>query len=161
MAALAPAIVIVFLFANSYTAWAHVVSRSGYTYWSNDLCTWAQSETYDGSKQGGTKSIAALYSMLSTPIGDYACDDALNATPGYLQTQWNVHRFRADQTLYWCASGSPMRNPVSTHSYAVYWDFRSPPCGKGHYTNRTWSFHKNGGQWFGGDMWSGRHWWPS
>lgn len=160
MIILTPAIVVLFLFATAYPAWAHLVYRKGWVYVSSNLCTWARSEIYDGDARGSVKSIVALDSRL---IGvDADCMWAGNtALPGYLQTQWNVHRFRADQTLYWCSSSAVRRNSETSHDFWIYWDFSSPPCGNGDYTNRTWSFHKNGGKWYGGDIWSGRHWWPT
>jgi hypothetical protein len=135
---------------------ASAADQKGHVYRSSILCTWSQSWAEDGDYANGYSAAkTAGDDQLQTAYGSYDCMDKLQKWPsGYLAVKRTYYKYTGSE-WYVCRNPDWHYNQSRSHSIKIQWHYKSLPCGRGYYGTQAHSFVKNGGQWFGGLMWSG------
>lgn len=137
---------------------AHYVYTKAKVYASSTNCTGARSETSHGDGGGYSKAdVFSWYRMEAPMAGGYDCESNWSRPAGYLATKYQLFKWDGAKWAE-CKYTDYYYNSSSTHQYAIYTNFGDKaPCGAGTYNTMATSYVLNGGQWFGGSVWSGNH----
>lgn len=143
---------------------ADVESKRVNTYYSSDNCQDTRSEVSHGNKGGGYLRVDSIASRYNRALG-WACAETYERPAGYHAVKAKFYKWRYVNGEYkWdlCWSSDWTYNSTTESKFWAYKDFGSnPPCGSGYYKTYAGSYHKHGGEWWGGWVWSPSHYLPS
>jgi len=133
--------------------------RSGWVYETTDLCVWNRTETSHGDGGGYSKvDNKATHEEAATGIN---CLAPQTKPAGYLKNKFKWFKHAEGQWAL-CASTGWVKNDDSAAKFVIHYNYGSSPwCGKGWYTTHGWAKARNGDNWYGGDLWSGKHYLPA
>lgn len=137
-------------------AYAHYIYESGYTYTSNDDCTWNRSEISHGVGGGYSKvDVKSSVGAIVEDLGFVRCAANSNRPVDHIRAAWDLGKWDGSSWSV-CRLSPWYKNNSSASSLTVSQIHGyNPVCRDGSYRTLGWGHLKINGAWYGGSLSSG------